>query len=237
MVSLYTVSGFFCNRTNCSTNGVIIRLPGKMSYIFLLILQANFLPVILLDQFVPNNFFCNTLFVMLPVLNIGSDIAFWRVLSFPVISIPLNFLPLREIETFMLLKSSPKGVLSQAVKKLNAYKYYWENFTGCVNSLAKTYKNANITKGNGNLYQFINYCTLGATIENDVIAKISTMGMYAEDNNWWTNVKTIFEEIVDNNGTNAGEKYSEYIKTIKTPIRTGYELPKIKFIKTYNGKV
>ena len=126
---------------------------------------------------------------------------------------------------------------TQAVRKLNDYKYYWKQFSECINSIAKTYKNTNITKGNGNLYQFINYCTLGATIENDVISKVNTMGMYAEDNNWWTNVKTIFEEIVDNNGVNEGEKYSEFIKTIKTPVKSGYELPKIRFIETFNGKV
>ena len=45
------------------------------------------------------------------------------------------------------------------------------------------------------------------------------MGMYAEDNDWWSKVKTIFDEIVENNGNNPSEKYSEFVKTIKTPIK------------------
>ena len=54
---------------------------------------------------------------------------------------------------------------NHGVKKLNAYKYYWEQFEDSIKSLAKTKGNANITKGKGDLYQFLNYCTLGATIE------------------------------------------------------------------------
>ena len=126
---------------------------------------------------------------------------------------------------------------NHGVKKLNAYKYYWKQFEDSIKSLAKTKGNANITKGKGDLYQFLNYCTLGATIENGVITKVSTMGMYAEDNDWWSKVKTIFDEIVENNGNNPSEKYSEFVKTIKTPIKAGYELPKVKFIETSNGKV
>lgn len=78
---------------------------------------------------------------------------------------------------------------TQGVMKLNAYKYYWRQFEDSINSLARTKENANITKGKGDLYQFLNYGTLGATIENGVITKISIIGVYAEDNDWWSKIK------------------------------------------------
>jgi hypothetical protein len=125
---------------------------------------------------------------------------------------------------------------NQVVQKINAYRYYGNEFSDFVNSLDEKEWNYDVTRGHGSLYQFINYATLAATVENGELVKIERKGLYAEDNSWWSKVQSTFGAFVENNGENPSKKYDRYILGNKLPIKDGYILPETRFVQTQEGK-
>lgn len=127
-------------------------------------------------------------------------------------------------------KDIEAAMTNQALRKVNAYRYYWQEFARVISQLTKTYKNDTIIEGGGNVFQFINYSTLAADIVDGQVVSITPKGVYATDNYWWYGVMTIFNEIVDNNGNNPGLKYSDYFKYVdKIPFKPGYVKPEYTF--------
>jgi len=71
------------------------------------------------------------------------------------------------------------------LRKANAYRYYGEQFSEFVSGLKVS--QPNLTSGKGNLYQFLNYATMAATVDlntNEII-ELKPHGVYATHDGWW----------------------------------------------------
>ncbi|PQQ68226.1 VWA domain-containing protein [Acetivibrio saccincola] len=119
---------------------------------------------------------------------------------------------------------------NQFLRKANAYRYYGEQFSEFVSGLKVS--QPNLTSGKGNLYQFLNYATMAATVDlntNEII-ELKPHGVYATHDGWWKNVEAVFNSLVDNNGEKPAEKYSNLFKSSKkVPLKSGYSKPTVVF--------
>ena len=115
------------------------------------------------------------------------------------------------------------------MRKANAYRYYGEQFSEFVSGLKVS--QPNLTSGKGNLYQFLNYATMAATVDLNTNEILSLNPMeYMQLMMAGGKCRSCFQFIGGQQWRETCEKYSNLFKSSKkVPLKSGYSKPTVVF--------